>query len=200
MAGLATAAAPAAAQQYKGYETPAWRVVAADGAFELREYQPHIAAEVTIKGDPDTALRQGFQTLAGFIFGANTAASNVAMTSPVTRTPQKIAMTSPVTRHASGEAWTVRFMMPSEYSVQTLPKPQNAAIRIVTVDPGRRAVVRFAGLASQPRLAKAEANLRRWISTQGWRADGAAEAAWFDDPFTLPWRRRNEVSLAVALS
>ena len=200
MAGLATAAAPAASAEYRGYETPNWQVERREGAFELRLYQPYLAAEVTLRGTPDTALRQGFRTLARFIFGANDAASKVAMTSPVTRTPEKIAMTAPVTREGSGDAWTVRFMMPSEYTAETLPRPENGAIRIVTVDPGRRAVHRFAGLATEARLARAEARLRGWIAAERLIAEGAADAAWFDDPFTLPWRRRNEVSLGVRLA
>ncbi|MEL7026654.1 MAG: heme-binding protein [Pseudomonadota bacterium] len=200
VAGLASAAPGATASEYKGYETPTWKVIDTDGVFQLREYAPFLAAEVTIKGSADTALRQGFQTLAKYIFGANDGKSKVAMTSPVTRMPAKIAMTSPVTRQRSGDAWTVRFMMPSEYTSDTLPKPQNDAIRIVTVDPGRRAVVRFAGLASETRIARAEAALRSWIDTKGMTATGTADAAWFDDPFTLPWKRRNEVSLAVEAS
>ncbi|MEL7460294.1 MAG: heme-binding protein [Pseudomonadota bacterium] len=197
MAALATAATPSAASEYRGYETPSWQVEKRDGPFELRLYQPYLAAEVTIRGNPDTALRQGFQTLAGFIFGDNDGGAKVAMTSPVTREPAKIAMTSPVTREGAGDTWTVRFMMPSDYSADTLPQPKNDNIRIVTVTPGRRAVHRFAGLASQTRLRAAEAQLRTWVQMQDLTATGEADASWFDDPFTLPWRRRNEVSLPV---
>lgn len=200
MAALATTAGPAMASDYRGYETPTWDLEKRDGPFELRLYQPYLAAEVTIKGGPDTALRQGFQTLAGFIFGKNDGGAKVAMTAPVTREPAKIAMTAPVTREGSGDVWTVRFMMPSEYTEDTLPRPTNGNIRVVTVAPGRRAVHRFSGLASQARLNTAETQLRTWIKMQGLTPSGAADAAWFDDPFTLPWRRRNEVSLPVELT
>ncbi|MEO1239936.1 MAG: heme-binding protein, partial [Pseudomonadota bacterium] len=194
------AATPATASEYRGYETPSWNVEKRDGPFELRLYQPYLAAEVTLRGNPDTALRKGFQTLAGFIFGENEVRAKVAMTAPVTRQAAKIDMTAPVTRERSGDAWTVRFMMPSEYTEATLPRPKNSNIQIVTVNPGRRAVHRFNGLASQTRLTSAEAKLRTWITMQGWDILGAPDAAWFDDPFTLPWRRRNEVSLPVRLT
>lgn len=194
-------AAPASASEYRGYETPVWRVLEADPPFELRAYEPYLAAEVTIRAGADTALRQGFQTLANYIFGGNDGGAKVAMTAPVTRTPAKIAMTAPVTREAAGQdAWTVRFMMPRDYTAETIPRPRNAAVRLVTVAPGTRAVTRFSGLATGARLDSAEAALRRWIERRGWRADGEAEAAWYDDPFTLPWRRRNEVSLRVVMS
>ena len=200
MVGAASVIAPSAAAEYRGYETPKWQVLVRDGNYEVRDYLPYLAAEVTIKGDPDTALRQGFQTLAGFIFGANEGSLKVAMTSPVTRVPQKIAMTSPFTRQSAGTAWTVRFMMPSEYTSSSLPRPKNAAIRIVTVEAEQRAVLKFAGLATQARIAAAESRLRSWMKNRALQSEGLADASWFDDPFTLPWRRRNEVSLAVSVA
>lgn len=200
MAGLASMAAPAVASEYRGYQTPVWTVERGGGEYELRRYQPYLAAEVTIKGNPDTALRQGFQTLAGFIFGGNEGASKVAMTSPVVREPARIAMTSPVTREAAGDAWTVRFMMPREYTADTLPRPDNGNIRIVTVSPGLRAAHRFSGLANGGDISKAEARLRAWMTREGLEATGPSDAAWFDDPFTLPWRRRNEVSIPVRVA
>ncbi len=200
IAGTASLAAPAAAAEYRGYETPKWQVLHRDGPFELRDYAAQLAAEVSIKGNADTALRQGFQVLAGFIFGDNDGDTKVAMTAPVTRSPTKIAMTSPVVREGDGDIWTVRFMMPSEYTEDTLPKPRNEAIRIVTVAARKRAVLRFSGLASQTRINSAEKRLRLWMQDQGLQPVGVADAAWFDDPFTLPWRRRNEVSLAVSVA
>lgn len=202
MGGLAAAAAPGPANaEWRGYETPRWRVLRRDGAFELRDYEPYLAAEVTVKARPDAALRQGFRTLAGYIFGGNDGGAKVAMTSPVTREPAKIAMTSPVTREPAGpEAFTVRFMMPRAYTAETLPAPDNRAIRIVTVEPGLRAVARFSGYATEARIENARRALRSWALSEGLTVTGEADASWFDDPFTLPWRRRNEVSLPVAMS
>ncbi|MEM9709307.1 MAG: heme-binding protein [Pseudomonadota bacterium] len=200
MSATGLAASGAAAAEYRGYETPSWDVLQREGPFELRRYRPFLAAEVTIRGSADAALRQGFRTLAGYIFGKNTTAAKVAMTAPVTRAPEKIAMTAPVTRAAEGDAWTVRFMMPSEYTAETLPEPENQSIRIVELAPDLRSVVGFAGLATEARIANQERRLRRWNAAKGLEATGASEAAWFDDPFTLPWRRRNEVSLPVAMT
>ncbi|MDJ1008204.1 MAG: heme-binding protein [Paracoccaceae bacterium] len=187
-AGSAIVLPAAAAADYRGYETPKWRVLKADGVFELRDYDPYLAAEVSIRAAPDRALRQGFRTLAGYIFGGNDTGAKVAMTAPVTRAP------------AGDAAWTVRFMMPGERREDTLPRPDNRAIRLVEIEPGLRAVVRFSGLATEARIAAAEARLRNWLAAEGLTVRGPAEAAWFDDPFTLPWRRRNEVSLPVAMS
>ena len=183
---------------YRGYETPDWTVEVADGAFEVRRYAPHLAAEVTYAGEPDAALRRGFRTLARYIFGANDGGAKVAMTAPVTREPAKIAMTSPVTREEAPDGWTVRFMMPSDYSAGTLPDPDDPAIRIVTVNPGRRAVLSFSGWATERRIAAKLRTLDDTASARGLTLEGPAGVHWYDDPFTLPWRRRNEISRAIA--
>ena len=70
--------------------------------------------------------------LAGYIFGGNTGHAKVAMTSPVAQMPtEKIAMTSPVTQSAVDGAWVVQFTMPSEYTLDSLPKPKDLNIRFV---------------------------------------------------------------------
>ena len=183
---------------YKGYETPDWTVEARDGAFEVRDVAPYLAAEVTYPGDPDRALRRGFRTLAGYIFGKNDGGAKVAMTAPVVREPAKLAMTAPVTREADAGGWTVSFMMPKDRRRDTLPAPDDPAIRIVEVDPGRRAVLSFSGWATEGRIARQAAELDRLAAARGLRLQGPLAVAWFDDPFTLPWRRRNEVSRRIA--
>jgi hypothetical protein len=42
----------------------------------------------------------------------------------------KIAMTAPVTQQGSDNTWRVRFIMPSRYTMETLPKPNNPAVEL----------------------------------------------------------------------
>ena len=39
---------------------------------------------------------------------------------------QKIAMTAPVTQQTDGDRWTVRFIMPSSWTMETLPTPNDS--------------------------------------------------------------------------
>lgn len=189
---------PAVADVYGKYETPQYTVLEQDGAIELRQYAPALMAEVTVKSNQSSALRQGFRILAGYIFGGNTGSERVAMTSPVVQvSAQTIAMTSPVAQSGGDGLWTVRFMMPSKYTIETLPTPQNDAIRFVMTSPADHIVVRFSGLAGPQKLRAKEATLRAYADAQGLEVTGPAQYLIYDDPMTVPWKRRNEVTLPV---
>lgn len=193
-----TAASPAVADTYGKYETPRYSVLMEDGAFEVRSYEPALMAEVTVRASQSTALRKGFQILAGYIFGGNLSAESVAMTAPVTQSASEtIAMTSPVTQTGSDGLWTVGFMMPRAYTMDSLPTPNNEAIRFVMKEPMQQIAVTFSGRASDERMATKEAELRGFAQSKGLDVTGAAQYLYYDDPFTLPWKRRNEVTLAI---
>lgn len=188
--------APAEADMYNGNETPDYTVESTEGAVEIRSYPPHIAAEVTVSGSRDAAINAGFRVLAGYIFGGNEAKAKVAMTTPVTQS-QKIAMTTPVTQAETDQGWTVQFMMPSEYTLETLPKPKDSRIRIVTTDPVRMVVLRFSGIPTTAALAKRTDELRELAKAKGLTVSGAPQFMFYDPPFRMPWNRRNEVAFAI---
>ena len=138
-------------------EKPDYSVVMSEGKFEIREYPSMLLAEVKVTGDRRQAANRGFRKLAGFIFGDNQPNAKIAMTSPVMQAPksEKIAMTSPVmqTPYSDGE-WTINFMMPSEYSIETLPKPTDLDIRIFESTPYRTVSIRFSGRGEMKSLKK----------------------------------------------
>ncbi|NOT58152.1 MAG: heme-binding protein [Deltaproteobacteria bacterium] len=184
---------------YKGYELPPYTVLKQFEQAELRQYAPQLVAEVTVEGERNEAINAGFRILAGYIFGANESADKVAMTTPVTQTPaaEKIAMTTPVTQAQVGQAWVVRFGMPKQYTVETLPIPTDTRIRFVLTPPSTRAVVRFSGFAGNATITEQTQRLDALITQQHLKRVGEPEIAFYDSPFTLPWNRRNEISAAV---
>ncbi len=196
--GAAISATPlaAVADTYGKYQSPPYQVDAVLNAVELRSYAPHILAEVTVQGDRSAALNAGFRVLAGYIFGGNTAQASVAMTSPVAQS-QTIDMTSPVAQSGSGDQWVVSFMMPRDWTIDSLPRPNTPAIRFVQTPPEQRAVLRFSGRATTAALARAETTLRDTLAQNGIAATGPAAFYYYDDPMTLPWNRRNEVALTL---
>ena len=99
---IAGVAAIAPTVYARASETPAYTVESKQEGFEIRRYEGRLVAEVEVEGDPNTASNAGFRILANFIFGANEARSEVAMTAPVDRRPaEAIEMTAPVDRRAS---------------------------------------------------------------------------------------------------
>jgi hypothetical protein len=192
-------ASPAVVQaDYRGYETPRYTIVQQVGPIEVRDYQPALMAQVQVQASQSAALREGFRILAGYIFGGNVSSDKIAMTSPVTQAPsEQIAMTSPVTQSGKDGIWTVSFMMPHVYTLDTLPIPKNNAIQFIETPPEQRVAITFSGWATEGRRADFENRLRQWANSNAYTITGEAALAYYDDPMTLPWKRRNEVSFAI---
>ena len=181
---------------------PAFTVIAEDGAAEIRAYAPMIVAEVTVEAPSlAEAANAGFRPLANYIFGGNSPRQKIAMTSPVTAAPkgQKIAMTAPVTaaESAAGGSYAVHFIMPAEWTMDTLPAPTNPDIRLVPL-PGRTvAAYRYTGGDTPKKREKAETDLRAFADARGYTVTGEPEWAGYDAPFVPFFLRRYEIMLAV---
>ena len=193
----AAAESPTTEILYKGYETPAYTVIKKlDDSTEVREYAPNLVAEVTVKGTRDSAINEGFRILANYIFGNNVSRQKIAMTSPVIQeqVSEKIAMTSPVLQKEQADgSWTVTFVMPSSYTLETLPKAKNDAIKFTTTAKTTKAVLRFSGFANDSKISKMHQQLVQLLQDNKLPTTGKKSIAYYDDPFTLPWNRRNEV-------
>lgn len=174
----------------------------ADGV-ELRHYGPRIAAETTVAADEDAARNQGFRRLAGYIFGKNQADDSIAMTAPVVQSKagQQIAMTAPVAQSAErtdvGEGWVIRFFMPSKWTMESLPKPIDDRVRLVEVPAETFAVLQFSGDRSPRAVANRTAELLNVLRAKDIDVNGEASAWFYDPPWTLPFRRRNEIAIPV---
>ena len=190
-------------------EEPNYTILSQIEDFELRRYESQLVAQTWVSGDQDAASRAGFKVLADYIFGNNTApsgeSSKISMTAPVTMQPetkkgdnesQKIAMTAPVSMQETDGKWRVQFTMPSQFTMQTLPKPNNPDVTIIEVPAQTYGVIKFSGLAGNEKVAAKTAELQSWMQTQKLTVTGAPELARYNPPWTLPFMRRNEVMIA----
>lgn len=183
-----------------GAEQPPYTVVQQLGQGEIRRYAPRVAAETTVSGPEETARNEGFRRVAGYIFGANAQKVDVAMTAPVAqaRASETIAMTAPVAQtRADAEGWVVQFFMPSKYTLDTLPTPNDPAVRLVSLPAQEFAVLRFTGSRNAKAIAEKSAALERDLAGSAWRASGTPTAWFYDPPWTVPFLRRNEVAVPV---
>jgi hypothetical protein len=184
-------------------EEPKFTLLEKDQSFELRLYEPKILAEVLVSGTMREASSKGFRLIADFIFGNNIAVSGksekISMTAPVLieRHAEKISMTAPVGVEQSGAGWKVNFVMPSQYTLETLPKPNNPLVKIKPIPAKKFAVIQFSGLVDEEKMAKKVTDLEHWISTKQLKVLGNAELARYNPPWTLPFLRRNEVLIEV---
>lgn len=164
-------------------ETPEYAVVESDGAIEVRDYGPQRIAEIIMPGTRQQAVSRGFSPLAGYIFAKE-------------RQGDKIAMTAPVTQQAAsdGSEWRVHFIMPDEYSLDDLPTPADARVTLKEIPSTRRAAIRFSGIANDKSIAEQEQRLRTWLQERDlFEGDQVPVYAYYNDPFTPPPLRRNEV-------
>jgi len=182
-------------------EEPEYRLIARDGPIEVREYASMIVAEVIVEGPRRAASNQGFRPLANYIFGANTPQAEIAMTAPVTasqRTGQEIAMTAPVTAAEGEGGWTVAFIMPAQWSMDTLPAPNDPSVTLREIPAKRVAAIRFSGFASDRAVARAEAALVEWLAAQGLAMTSEPSYAYYNAPWVPGPLRRNEVMVQIA--
>ena len=186
-----------------GTEEPSFtverRISSRDGEVEIRRYGTRIAAETTIDADEEAARNEGFRRLARYIFGGNRGNTKIAMTAPVVQEKgQKIAMTAPVaTQRGGGGQWVIRFFMPSEHTLDTLPTPNDERVHLVTAPGERVAVLRFAGIATSQAVAARTEELLTALRENAIEPSGEPLTWFYDPPWTIPFRRRNEVVVSL---
>lgn len=180
-------------------EEPAFKTVLKDGNFEVRDYPALVVAEVTVSGEQKEAANKGFRLLAAYIFGGNKRRQSIAMTAPVSQEPtsEKIAMTAPVTRTQNDGTWTVRFTMPSAYTLDALPQPTDPKVHLRRLPPERFAVLRFSGLAREGDVAAKSEELVAATRAHHLPTIGQVSLAQYNPPWTLWFMRRNEVMIPV---
>ena len=187
-------------------EEPQFSIIEKSEAFELRAYAPQLVAEVKVEGDLDAASSQGFRLIAAFIFGQNQVSQKIPMTAPVaieTVQSTKIAMTVPVGIEANKDSgkgvnqWVFSFVMPSEYTMATLPKPLNPLVTIRELPAQRRAAITFSGFYNEAKVLEKTKALEEWIKSKQWQVIGNPQFARYNPPWSIPFMRRNEILITV---
>lgn len=199
-------------------ESPAYTVEKREGDIEIRLYDDYIVAQVDVKADYDSALNKGFRILANYIFGANQKKSNIKMTVPVTgenlsdsekipmtvpvteeETSEKISMTAPVTSEENQEkhVYRISFTMPSKYTLETLPVPDDDRIKIKEMKNIRVAVIKFSGRAKEKLAHKKIKILKSWLDEQNIEPKSNFIVAQYNQPLVPGFLRHNEIIVKI---
>ena len=183
-------------------EEPRYQIEKRYEHFEVRRYDPVLLAETQVSANFDDAGNQAFRILADFIFGENRQREKIAMTAPVTREPsgQRIAMTAPVTQQANAAAatYTFAFVMPREFTRETLPEPTDPRVSVREVPERRLAALTYSGFWSEGRYREHEQKLLRAVEGAGLQTVGEPIFARYNAPWTPWFWRRNEVLIELA--
>jgi hypothetical protein len=147
---------------------------------EIRAYAPRVMAVTEMTEDSNG----GFRVLAGYIFGGNAE-------------EQEIAMTAPVQQSMEGDR-EMAFMMPAEYALEDLPKPEDQRVSFREAPAYTAAVIQFSGWASAEKADKNWQQLRQFLIAEGIDITGEPTLNQYNPPWTLPFMRRNEIIVPVA--
>jgi SOUL heme-binding protein. len=194
-------------------ESPLYNVEKKEDGFEIRAYAAYILAQVEVESDFDGALRNGFEILAHYIFGGNRKKEAISMTAPVSEekvsgseeipmmapvTSEKISMTAPVTEERTKEGvYRVSFAMPSKFTLETLPEPQDPRITFKVVESRRTAATRFSGRVHDKLATQKTEELRAWLSRNGIVPKSNFIVALYNPPFIPGIFRRNEIIVDI---
>jgi hypothetical protein len=180
--GIAAGALALARWQLQRFfnDEPAYKVEKRVGKLEIRSYQPHVIARAhTMVPDYDEAQEQLFERLASYIFG------------------HELAMTGPVEMSQEGQGYTMAFVMPPGRSLLSLPRPDDAHVRLLEVPARRIAVLPYRGRYNEEAVEERERELLKLVADAGLSAKGRPVFAGFDPPTTLPLVRRNEIWIEI---
>ena len=183
-------------------EEPEFKLVSEEGDFQIREYDPKLIAQVEVVGDYDEASSRGFKLLADYIFGNNIldgGSKKISMTTPVEMSPmaENLLMTSSILDDQVNNKWSINFVMPQEFSLDTLPKPNNSQVNIIEVPKEKYAVIVFSGLVRESSYAEKAKLLSKYLEENGLKQQGAIKIARYNPPWTLPFFRRNELMVRI---
>jgi hypothetical protein len=180
-------------------EEPTYKLESKNNDYEIRHYNSLLVAETLVQADFDEAGNRAFRILADYIFGNNKSKTKMAMTAPVTQQPpsEKMAMTAPVNLVKSDSGYTVQFTMPSGYTLQTLPEPNDKRVVLREISSKRMAVYSYSGSWSQSRYEKKLHEFKEALKRDSISTVGEPIFARYNSPFQLWFLRRNEIWLEV---
>ena len=160
-------------------EEAKYEVIQKNEIYEVRKYSDRLAVETF-----DSNQNSGFRKLFNYISGNN-------------KTNKKISMTTPVTRIEKNGNMTMQFYLPSKYNQDSAPEPLSNEVKIVNIEGGFYAVLRYSGRASDKNFIRHKEILEKELIKNNISIISPSIRATYDSPFTLPMNRRNEAMFKI---
>lgn len=169
-------------------ERAPFKVIREVDGIEIRRYDKMIIA--TVKGLSDNGA---FGYLFDYITGTNSARRKIPMTAPVISTPEKIPMTVPVISNEK----SFSFVMPSRYTLDTVPLPKDPRVELQQLPERTVAVMAFRGRAGERDVERRTGELIGVLKKNSIKSKGAMFLMRYNPPFTPVFMRANEVGVEI---
>ena len=169
---------------HSGVEIAPYEVLENEDALELRHYE-RLVLVTTAMPTGMNDQKDPFYKLFDYISGKNESTKEIPMTAPV------------FLDQADEAAEFMSFVLPESFSIETAPIPKDPAVKLEEIVNYTVASITFSGSLNQDNINKHKIILEEWIARKGFEKRGAAKAAGYNPPFTIPALRRNEVLIPV---
>ena len=166
--------------QAMSYEEANYEVVKENKEYEIRKYSDRLVIET------NSSEGNGFRKLFNYISGNN-------------EVNQEIKMTVPVTQEVKNGNMTMQFYLPSKFNKNNTPKPSNSEIKVLTIEGGYYAVIKYSGRSSDKNFLKNKEILEKQLKQDNISILSPPIRASYNSPFTLPMLKRNEVMYRINL-
>ena len=128
----------------------------------------------------------GFRKLFNYISGNN-------------EEKKEIKMTVPVTQENKDGNMKMQFYLPSKFNKDNAPKPSNPEIKVLNIEGGYYAVIKYSGRSSDKNFIKNKNILEKELKKDDIVILSPPIRASYNSPFTLPMLKRNEVMFRIDL-
>jgi DNA gyrase inhibitor GyrI len=166
--------------QTMAYEEANYEIVKENKNYEIRKYSDRLVIET------NSTQGNGFRKLFNYISGNN-------------RENEEIKMTVPVTQEFKNGNMTMQFYLPSKFNKDNVPKPSNPEIKVLTIEGGYYAAIKYSGRSSDKNFLKNKEILEKELKKDNITILGLPIRASYNSPFTLPMLKRNEVMYRINL-
>jgi hypothetical protein len=192
-------------EKLMAYEEPKYNVLKEYEEFEIREYSSYLVAETEVEGNFQDVAKTAHRILFEYISGNNVIQEKMEMTTPVNQRNyepdgEKIEMTVPVQQSAklkSDGKFVVSFVVPSKYTMETIPVPKDPKVKIREIPKKIIAARKYSGRWTEENYRENEKILIEEIKKNKLEILSDAIYARYNPPF-WPWfLRRNEVLIEI---
>ena len=168
-------------------ENQKYKILSKADEIEIREYSSAIYASVTL----DNSKKQqnsSFRILAGYIFGENDKNQKIAMTAPVHIYEKN---------NQGKQLMTMKFVMPGEYEMKDLSKPNDSRVEIKKSGEKKYAAISFNGYNNDYKFNLYSKKLKEYLDSENILYINTPIFLGYDPPYKF-WKRKNEVLFEIS--